>query len=150
MSFDLLKYARWSCALLTIAMGAGCASIRPPLGARPVERRLLTTAYCKCQECCGWTRTWYGKPVYASGPMKGKPKKVGITASGTTARKGTIAADTDIYPFGTVMYIPDYGYGRVEDRGGAIKGERIELFFGSHKKALVWGKKMRNVTVWFK
>ncbi len=36
---------------------------------------------------------------------------------------GTIAADTDHYPFGTRMYIPGYGWGKVEDRGGAIKGD---------------------------
>ena len=82
--------------------------------------------------------------------MKGKPKKVGITASGTRAKKGTIAADTTLYPFGTVMYIPDYGYGRVEDRGGAIKGERIELFFGTHKQALQWGKKTKRIKIWLK
>ena len=58
----------------------------------------------------------------ASGPSKGKRKDVGITATGTRAKTGTIAADTSIYPFGTIMYVPGYGYGRVEDVGSAIKG----------------------------
>ena len=138
-------------ALIALALTSGCASIRPPAGAKPFEKNLLTTAYCKCQKCCGWDRSWFfGAPVYSSGPLKGKPKKVGITASGTRAKKGTIAADTTLYPFGTVMYIPDYGYGRVEDRGGAIKGERIELFFGTHKQALQWGKKTKRIKIWLK
>ncbi|MCK5861138.1 MAG: 3D domain-containing protein [Candidatus Hydrogenedentes bacterium] len=96
-----------------------------------------------------WKRNWRGQPVVASGPNKGKPKKVGITASGTKAKPGTIAADTNHYPFGTVMYVPGYGYGRVEDRGGSIKGpDIIDLFFKSRKEALEWGRKRVRVRVW--
>ncbi len=131
-------------ALLT----PGCRGIRPPRGVAPVERVLLTTGYCKCGTCCGWKRTWYGRPVFASGPLKGKPKRVGITASGTRARPGTIAADTSRYPFGTVMYIDGYGYGRVEDRGGAIQGDHIDLYFRSHADALVWGSRRKKVRIW--
>jgi len=80
----------------------------------------------------------------------GREKEVGLTASGARARYGTIAADTRQYPFGTVMYIPGYGYGRVEDRGGAIKGEHVDLFFSSHGAALKWGKRLRDVKVWLK
>ena len=61
---------------------------------------------------------------------------------------GTIAADTRYYPFGTRMYIPGYGWGVVEDRGGAIKGEeRIDLFFDSHNQALRWGRRKVPVTI---
>jgi hypothetical protein len=61
---------------------------------------------------------------------------------------GTIAADTRFYPFGTRMYIPGYGWGTVEDRGGAIKGpERIDLYFSSHQEALEWGRKKVQVTI---
>lgn len=135
-------------ASLLLIFTGGCATIRPPAGVKPVEKKLLTTAYCKCQSCCGWEKHWFGSPVYSSGSQKGKPKKVGITASGTRAKKGTIAADLSIYPFNTIMYIPDYGYGRVEDCGSGVKGSHIELFFSSHKKALKWGKQTRNVKVW--
>ena len=71
-----------------------------------------------------------------------------MTASGTMAKVGTIAADTSRYPFGTVMYIPGYGYGRVEDRGGAVKGEHIDLFFRTHGQAREWGRKTLPVKVW--
>ncbi len=90
-----------------------------------------------------------GRAVISSGPNKGKPKAVGITASGTKARYGTIAADTSIFPFGTVLYIPGYGYGVVEDRGGDIKGYHIDLFYSSHQTALEWGKVVKEVKVWF-
>ncbi len=134
--------------LVCTASIAGCARIRPPAGVKPVERMMEVTGYCKCGKCCGWERRWYGKPVYASGPQKGKRKRIGITASGVRARKGTIAADTSKYPFGTIMYIDGYGYGRVEDRGGAIKGDRIDLFFISHRAALEWGRQTKKVKIW--
>ncbi len=60
---------------------------------------------------------------------------------------GTIAADTRYNPFGTRMYIPGYGYGVVEDRGGAIKGaKRLDLYYDSHNEALQWGRKKVKVT----
>jgi len=63
-------------------------------------------------------------------------------------RSGTIAADTGHYPFGTIMDIPGYGLGVVEDRGAAIKGpNRIDLFFNSHQKALNWGRKKIPVKI---
>ncbi len=84
----------------------------------------------------------------ASGPNKGKRKKVGVTSSGTKASKGTIAADTRYYPYGTVMKIPGYGKGVVEDKGSAIKGpSRIDVYFSSRKKALKWGKQSLKVKI---
>jgi len=135
------------CLLATVVL-CGCVWIRPPHGARPQTVTLLTTGYCRCGKCCGWERNWLLRPVYAYGPLKGKPKIVGQTASGTMARPGTIAADTRFYPFGTVMYIEGYGYGRVEDRGGAIKGQHVDLYFRTHQQALEWGRQTKAVTVW--
>jgi len=61
---------------------------------------------------------------------------------------GTIAADTRYYPFGTRFDIPGYGYGVVEDRGGAIKGiDRLDAFYNSHQKALNWGRKRIDVQI---
>ena len=61
---------------------------------------------------------------------------------------GTIAADTRYYPFGTRMYVPGWGWGRVEDRGGAIKGaDRIDLFFDSHDDARAWGRRKLRVII---
>lgn len=84
----------------------------------------------------------------AYGKSKGKPKHVGITASGTKADWGTIAADPKLFPFGTIMYVPYYGWGRVEDIGSAIQGKHIDLYFPSHRKAIKWGRVKRRVKVW--
>lgn len=127
-----------------IAM-AGCASLGK--GGRVEYTTLEATGYCKCGECCGWRRNLLLQPVYAYGPMEGEKKKIGITASGTKAKKGTIAADTSVFPFGTRMRIPGYGDGVVEDRGGAIQGGKIDLFFKTHKQALEWGRQMVTVEV---
>lgn len=134
--------------VLGLVVMSGCATVRPPKGVSPVAVTMVATGYCKCKKCCNWKRNWYFKPVIASGGSKGQTKAVGKTASGTKGKPGTIAADTSRYPFGTVMYVPGYGYGRVEDRGGAIVGDRIDLFFKSHKEALRWGKQTVSVQVW--
>jgi len=137
--------------ILLTALGlAGCMTIRPPSGVQPVARRMVTTGYCKCGKCCGWERTWYGRAVHSSGSMRGKPKQVGMTASGAMARYGTIAADPRLYPFGTIMFIDGYGYGRVEDTGGGIKGEHIDLYFHSHREAREWGRQNKMVRIWSK
>jgi 3D (Asp-Asp-Asp) domain-containing protein len=64
------------------------------------------------------------------------------------AKHGTIAADTSLYPFGTLMFVPGYGYGVVQDRGGSIKGDKIDLFFKRHKQALEWGRVQKDVYIW--
>lgn len=135
-------------AALLMVEGCRTISVRPPAGTRPRTIEMEVTGYDNGPISCGWERNWYGMPVYSSGPNKGKRKRVGITASGSRAKYGTVAADTRYYPFGTVMYIPGYGYGRVEDRGGAIKGNKLDLWFPSEREALKWGRKKVNVTVW--
>jgi len=139
--------------LLLIAVGCCIRDLwtpraRPPRKVRPEVVELRVTGYCRCGSCCGWRRNWFGRPVIAAGPNRGKPKAVGITASGTRAHPGTLAADTSIYPFGTIMYVPGYGYGRVEDRGGDIKGQHIDLYYRSHATALRWGNQILRVKVW--
>lgn len=137
-----------SIAMMVTAAIVGC--VTEP--ARPVPPTATTvmrvTGYCPCGECCNWTRNLFFQPVCKSGPYKGRPKKVGITASGTKAQLGTIAADTSRYPFGTIMYVEGYGYGRVEDTGSEIKGDHIDLFFESHKEADQWGSHRLRVSVW--
>jgi 3D (Asp-Asp-Asp) domain-containing protein len=46
------------------------------------------------------------------------------------------------------MNVLGWGWGVVEDRGGAIKGpDRIDLFHKSHRDALEWGRKTLEVEV---
>ena len=84
------------------------------------------TAYCSCAKCCGKTN--------------------GITASGTKATAGRTVAASSQFSFGTKLLINGKEY-VVEDRGGAINGNRIDMFMSSHSAALAWGVKYLPVTV---
>ena len=84
------------------------------------------TAYCSCAKCCG--------------------KTTGRTASGTQATAGRTVAAPAKFAFGTKLNIGGQIY-TVEDRGGAIKGNRIDLFVNSHSEALRWGVKYLPVKV---
>ena len=90
------------------------------------------SAYCPCAKCCG---------IYADG----------ITASGHKIAPGDVfVAAPKKYPFGTEMIIEGYAGGKavkVEDVGGAIKGNKLDLFFLKHQQALNWGRKQVNVRV---
>ena len=78
-----------------------------------------TTAYCDCVECCG--------------------KSDGITKSGVKTQEGrTIAVDPDVIPLGSIVEIDGVEY-IAEDIGGAIKGDRIDIYFDNHDKALDYG-----------
>ncbi len=141
--------------LLLLAVG-GCyvrdvrwSPLRPPRDVPPRDYVVITTGYCPCGECCGWRRNWLGRPVISGGPQRGRAKAVGVTASGATARPGTLAADTSIFPFGTIIQIPGYGYGRVEDRGSDIQGYHLDLFYRTHAEAAQHGRVKLRVKVWF-
>ncbi|RFC47808.1 MAG: 3D (Asp-Asp-Asp) domain-containing protein [Verrucomicrobia bacterium] len=134
----------WLAVALFLGLFSGCSGPRSSFR-RSELVNLEATGYCKCGQCCGWKRNLFFRPVYAYGPQEGQPKVVGVTACGTKAKPGTIAADTAVFPFGTRIRVPGYGWGTVEDRGGAIQGTRLDLFFNSHREALEWGR--RSVTV---
>ena len=75
----------------------------------------------------------------------------GITATGTVPKRveggwSTIAVDPRVIPYGTKVYVENYGYAIAEDTGGAIKGNRVDLYMNSVSAALNWGR--RNVTIY--
>ena len=85
-------------------------------------------AYCPCTSCCG---------AYASG----------ITATGTTAAAGrTIAVDPSVIPLGSKVVINGHEY-IAEDTGGGIKGNKLDIFFDSHREALNFGVRWHDVYV---
>lgn len=102
------------------------------------------TAYCPCFSCCGKHE---GDEGY------------GITASGYNVfsyEKNIIAADTDVLSFGTEVklyrMLPSgdeefIGTYTVEDQGGGIKGERIDIFYFSHEEALKFGRNQLRLEV---
>lgn len=84
----------------------------------------VTTAYCGCSKCCG--------------------KSNGITASGTKATQGRTIAAPSSFAFGTELIINGHTY-VVEDRGSAITGNRIDIYFTNHSDALAYGRKTVKV-----
>lgn len=98
---------------------------------RCITRTMRVTAYCPCRECCG-------------------PRAKGITKSGHRVRENgghMVVADPCI-PFDSRVVVPGYA-GNVPvpvwDRGGAIKGDCIDVLFPTHAEALRWG--VRRLTV---
>jgi 3D (Asp-Asp-Asp) domain-containing protein len=106
----------------------------PPIAGKDVDKVphrfwAEVTAYCSCEKCCG---------KYADGR----------TANGHKIRTGDkfCAADKR-WPFETIMDIPGYGNVPVLDRGGAIKGNKLDVYFDTHAEALAWGRKHLEVTI---
>lgn len=94
--------------------------------------------------------TGYTAGPESTGKSEGHPG-YGITFSGLQVKRdlySTIAADLNVFPLGTIIYIPDYGYGVVADIGGAIKGNKLDLFFHTVEDVYAeWGKKELDVYV---
>ncbi|TFJ92785.1 3D domain-containing protein [Lentibacillus salicampi] len=94
--------------------------------------------------------TGYTAGVESTGKTADHPE-YGITYSGVQVKRdlySTIAADLDVYPLGTIMYIPDYGYGVVADKGGAINGNKIDLYYETVEDVYSeWGKKEIEVYI---
>ena len=63
----------------------------------------------------------------------------GITATGTEATPGrTVAADWDVLPPGSIVYIVGVGIRTVEDRGSAVHGKQLDVAVALHSEALAW------------
>ena len=102
---------------------------------RPVKTRTMkTTAYSPDEKSCG---------IWADG----------ITASGKSVwmNGGRLVAADRAIPYGTILTIPGYNYGQpvqVWDRGGKIKGNRLDLLYPTHEIALQWGVQDLPVVFW--
>jgi 3D (Asp-Asp-Asp) domain-containing protein len=68
----------------------------------------------------------------------------GRTATGIRAKRGVVAVDPRFIRLGTKLYIEGYGYAIAADKGGAIKGSRIDLCVDSRRDV----KGTHNVRVW--
>ena len=69
----------------------------------------------------------------------------GITASGKRLKRGLVAIDRSLIPFGTTMYVPGYGYAEAADTGGGVKGRWIDLGYEDDN----WVSWSGYVTVYF-
>ncbi len=90
--------------------------------------KVEATAYCSCSICCG--------------PYDGTR-----TADGSRPKEYYTIATSRFFSFGTMVYIPYFdsapnnGVFEVEDRGGAIQNNRIDVYFSTHEKALRFGRR---------
>lgn len=106
---------------------------RPLRKVRTIEMKV--TAYSPDERSCGkWADgvTASGKSVWTNG-MK------------------LVAADTSMLPFNTILTIDGYNAGKpvqVLDRGGAIKGNRLDVLYPTHEEAMKWGVRIIKVDVW--
>ncbi|MFM1805612.1 MAG: Cell wall-binding protein YocH precursor [Planctomycetota bacterium] len=103
---------------------------------RPVATmRMRVTAYSPDERSCGASAD-------------------GITASGYSVFVNggcLVAADPKILPLGSLVSVPGYHGGAVVpvlDVGGAIKGERLDVLYPTHERAILWGVQDLVVTVW--
>lgn len=98
------------------------------------------------------TATAYDSSFASTGKNPGD-KYYGITASGTKARPGVVAVDPRVIPLGTKLYIQsldgtkDYGFAIAEDKGGAIKGNKIDLYFETRSQCMNFGRRKVKVFI---
>ncbi len=114
-----------------IVAGSGVVPASPAAEEDPVSAHrgeslgmFTTTGYCTCEKCSGG---------------------YGLTYSGTVPQANhTVSADLSIYPIGTRLMIGDIIY-TVEDKGSAVKGNWIDIYYASHEEAVAHGKKTQEV-----
>ncbi|RDZ17594.1 cell wall-binding protein [Priestia megaterium] len=104
------------------------------------------------------------QPAESSQQASGKSMTVEATAytancagcSGTTAtgvdlkanpNQKVIAVDPSVIPLGSKVYVEGYGEAVAADTGGAIKGNRIDVFVPSEGDAQQFGRKSVKITV---
>lgn len=104
-------------------------------GKTPIIKNFNTSAYCSCAKCCGKTN--------------------GITSSGVKASSWCTLAAGKAYPVGTIIYIPalsnkpNGGWFIVQDRGGAISNNKLDVYMGTHSQALQFGRKNLECYVYY-
>ena len=115
---------------------------RPDPGKPPKE-------YARVITC---TATAYDLSFQSCGKRPGD-RGYGITATGTHAKYGTVAVDPRVIPLGSKLFIESsdgrfvYGYATAEDTGGAIKGNKVDLFFPTYSECMQFGRRSVKVYI---
>ena len=95
------------------------------------------TAYCSCEKCCGiWAKN---RPLDENG------NEIVYGASGAVLVAGrSVAVDPSVIPYGSEIEVGREKYS-ADDCGGAIKGNRIDVYFDDHQSALEFAVKKEEV-----
>jgi 3D (Asp-Asp-Asp) domain-containing protein len=97
---------------------------------------------------------WMTVTAYSPDAASCAPFDDGITASLKsvfTNGMRLVAADPRVLPIGSLISVPGYASGEIVpvlDKGGAIKGNRLDVLYPTHKRARQWGRQKLAVTVW--
>jgi len=92
-----------------------------------------------------WKTLTLEATAYYPGPEDTWPYTSGYTASGLKAGYGVAAVDPRVIWLKTPLYVEGYGYAIAADRGGAIKGSKIDLCFDTYEEAVQFGRKKIKV-----
>ncbi|HSP20712.1 MAG TPA: ubiquitin-like domain-containing protein [Planococcus sp. (in: firmicutes)] len=106
------------------------AAVAASAPAEPAGRTLIVSATAYTASCTGCS---------------------GITATGINLKTNpglkVIAVDPNVIPLGSKVYVEGYGYAVAGDTGGAIKGNKIDLFMAKQSSAIAFGRQQVKVTV---
>ena len=92
-----------------------------------------------------WKTVTLEATAYYPGPEDTWPYTAGYTASGLKAGYGVVAVDPRYIHLKTPIYVEGYGYAIAADKGGAIKGAKIDLCFDTYEEAVQFGRKQVKV-----
>jgi 3D (Asp-Asp-Asp) domain-containing protein len=95
---------------------------------KPKTQIFMVSAYCPCARCCG-------------------RRAIGLTATEESAWRPGVAADWGVLKPGTKVTIPGYGVAIVDDKGGKIKGNRLDVRMTYHWQARQWGIQWLEVEI---
>ena len=131
-TIEQVKIAKAEAKKKTVTSRGGSSSATAvQVSAAPISKEKWVwanvSAYCACVKCCGKTN--------------------GITASGAKATANHTIAAPSTYKFGTKIEIAGMGIYTVEDRGGAITGNKLDIYFNSHSEALKFGRRNLQIRV---
>ena len=79
--------------------------------------------------------------------VESQGKWVGQTASGMKPQVGVVAVDPKVIPLGTKLYVEGYGECVAGDTGGAIKGNKIDLFMDTREECIEFGRQVVRVRI---
>ena len=137
-----------------LAISVAASASEPGPAGRPSSPRALSTRYYNGRPVMPHRVLRMRVTAYSPDARSCGNHADGITASGYSVETNgghMVAADRRFFPFGSLLSIPGYAEGTIVpvlDRGGAIKGNRLDVLYPTHERARSWGVQYLYVTEW--